>query len=343
MLKRLVIYILCCVFIYRPTYAYEFSQIEKLFDLIHTEYNGNADLKELSLKSCTALTQFDDNFRLYNSDNKAFLYEKNNLIGIFELPDNEHLDLWKQFIADILQIGIRRSGKISQNPQALEDEVLKRMTTGLDTVSRIENTDSDTHQFQYSVKDNVLYVHTPSFYEGFSDYLKKTIVSHPNIIGIILDFRNNRGGDFNEAIKTADLFLDDTLITFSEIQNQPKRYYTASAGDVLSGKPIIILTNEFTASSAEIVTAALNEQSRATIIGTTTFGKDSIQKLYKLDGKTLFLTYGNFYTPSGKRLSESGISPQICTGINNSCKISDKTSPYRDISLALDLIKKNLS
>lgn len=343
MLKRLILLIVSCFLYSASAYAYEFSQVEKLYDLLNTEYHGAADLKELSLKSCTALTQFDENFKLYHSDTKAFLYEKNNLIGVFELPDNKHLTLWKQFMADVLQTGINRSDKISENPQALENEVLNRITDRLDKVSRIEKIDSTSHQFQYSFADNVLYINASTFYAGFSDYLKKLITSHPSITGVIMDFRNNRGGDFNEAIKTADLFLDNTLITFSETQNQPKRYYTATAGDILSGKPIVILTNEFTASSAEIVTAALNEQSRATVIGTNTFGKDSIQRLHKLGEQTLFLTYGNFYTPSGKRISESGISPQICTGVNHSCKISDKTSPHKDIQLALDLIKKNLS
>ncbi len=344
MLKRLALVIFSCFLCSLPARAYEFSQIEKLFDLLHTEYKGTADWKELSLKSCAALSQFDKNFKLYNSDTKAFLYEKNNLIGVFELPsNNEHFALWKQFISDILQTGMKRSHKILQNLQALENEVLKRMTAGLDYASRIEDTDLTKHQFQYSLSDDILYVQASSFYAGFSDYLKKIITSHPNLVGIVLDFRNNLGGDFSEAIKTADLFLDNTLITFSETSNQPQKYYTASVGDILTGRPIIILTNELTASSAEIVTAALNEQSRATIIGTNTFGKDSIQRLYKLGEKTLFLTYGTFYTPSGKRIGESGISPQICTGINHSCEISDKTSPYKDIRLAFDLIKKNLS
>lgn len=343
MLKYFILLIFSSLLFSAPAYAYEFVKIEKLFDLLHTEYKGEANLKDISLESCTALTQFDENFKVYNSDSKAFLYEKNNLIGTFELPMNEHHILWKQVISDILKTGLHRSNKISENPQALEEEVLKRIVTKLDHISRIEPASSSEHQFQYSLTDDVLYVKASAFYLGFSDYLRKTIISHPNIKGIVLDLRNNRGGSFNEAIKTADLFLDNTLITFSETQNQPRRYYTATAGDILEGKPIAILTNEFTASSAEIVTAALEEQSRATIIGTNTFGKDSIQRLHQLGEKTLFLTYGNFYTPSGKRISESGIIPEICTGINHSCKVSDKSSPYKDILLAFDLIKKNLS
>lgn len=343
MLKNFAIFIFSCFLCVANASAYEFAQIEKMFDLLQTEYHGSANLKELSLNSWTALTKFDSDFRVYNSDSKAFLYEKNNLIGTFDLPTQENPHLWKQVLSDIIKIGAERSVKISQNPKALENEILNRITQRLDRISHLENSPTAKYQLQYSVYENVLYIKADTFYAGISSYIKKIILSHSEIHGIILDMRNNRGGDFNEAIKTAGLFLDNGLITYSETRNHPNRYYTADKGDILNGKPIAVLTNELTASAAEIVTAALGEQSRAVIIGTKTFGKDSIQRLHKLGQNTLFLTYGTFYTPSGNRIRESGISPQICTGIDNSCKISDKSNLNKDIRIAVDIIKKNLS
>lgn len=342
MIRKLSLFIFSWLISSVSARAYEFKQVETLFDLIQTEYKGIANLKEISLNSCAVLTQFDNTFRLYNSDSKAFLYENNNLIGVFNLPEEKQYSLWKQFTADILQTSVSRSAKISNNPKALENEVIKTITNSLDGISRIEKDTTTQHQFKYVNVDGILYIKSTVFYAGFSDYLKKVILSHPDIRGIILDLRNNRGGNFDEAIRTADLFLDRTLITFSETQNHPKRYYTSTDGDIVKDKPVAVLVNELTASAAEIVTAALLEQSRAVVIGTKTFGKDSIQKIHQIGQKTLFLTHGNFYTPSGIRFGESGITPQICTGINNSCQISDKENPDKDIFIALDLIKKTL-
>ncbi len=343
MLRSFAILIFSCFLGVANADAYEFARIDKLFDLLQKEYNGNANLKELSLNSWAALTKFDSDFRVYSSDSKAFLYEKNNLIGTFDLPNKDNLHLWKQVLSGILKTGAERSVKIAENASALENEILIRIIQKLDKISRLEHTDSAKHELQYSVYDNILYIKADAFYTGVSGYIKKIVLSHSDIRGIILDMRNNRGGDFNEAVKTAGLFLDSGLITSSETKNRPVRYYTADKGDILNGKPIAVITNEYTASAAEIVTAALGEQSRAVVIGTKTFGKGSIQRLHKLENDTLFLTYGTFYTPSGNRINESGILPQICTGIEGSCKTSDKSSPGKDIQLAVDIIKKNLS
>lgn len=102
-----------------------------------------------------------------------------------------------------------------------------------------------------------------------------------------------------------------------------------------------MLTGRITASAAELVAAALSEQSRATLIGTRTYGKNSIQSTYRIKDRILFLTSGHFYTPSGKSLEKDGLTPQICTGINNSCISPDSTNSAKDIQIAINLIKKN--
>lgn len=103
-----------------------------------------------------------------------------------------------------------------------------------------------------------------------------------------------------------------------------------------------MLTGRITASAAELVAAALSEQSRATLIGTRTYGKNSIQSTYRIKDRILFLTSGHFYTPSGKSLEKDGLTPQICTGINNSCISPDSTNSAKDIQIAINLIKKEL-
>lgn len=341
---RSVIILVLCYFLYVvPVKAYEFKEINTLWNILFSDYTGELNLKNISLHGGQALTEIDESIRLYNSDSKAFLYEKNNLIATFELPNNNNnFTLWQQLLEDILTTGVAHSAKLSENYQILEDKVIIKITESLDQYSRVEtNTDTFNKKMTYKFINGVLYVHPAIFYNGVSDYLKKIISSQPNIDGVILDLRDNRGGDFNEALKTADLFLDNSLITYRKGKNLANRYYISNAGDILEGKPIIILTNEKTASSAEIVTAALGEQSRAILVGTKTYGKNTTQITYQNNQQKIFITNGVFYTPSGKQINHSGISPKICTGLNNSCIYSDKNQPNKDIYMAIRLIKEN--
>lgn len=343
MLKSVVILVLSCFLYAMPAQAYEFTEINTLWDILFSNYaGGKLNLKNISLNSGKAVTEIDESFKLYNSDSKIFLYKQNNLVATFKFPDNNNSSDWKKLLADILTAGMENSVALSNNPQILENKVIIKITENLDRYSRIEKDITvEKRKMTYKFINNVLYVHSGLFYNGFSDYLKKIISSHPALDGIILDLRNNKGGDFNEAIRTADLFLDNSLIAYRESKNLPNRYYIAESGDILNGKPVVILTNENTASSAEMVTAALNEQSRATLIGTKTYGKNSTQLTYQQNKQRIFITNGAFYTPSGKQINQSGISPKICTGLNNSCTNSDKKQSDKDIYMAIRLIKEN--
>ena len=324
-------------------YAYDFKQINRLFDIIAQEYAEKINLKQLSLKSGEALTRVDDKIKLYHSDSKAFLYHKNQLISTFELPKNGSVRSWKKTICDILAAGLKCSEQLAQNPNELESETLKVIVENLDDYSRIAQTSKSFSIPDYQIKDNILYVKLSSFDKGQAELLKIVISYYPSIDGLILDLRDNHGGNFNEALRTADLFLDNNIIAYSTDRHKARRYYTSSKGDILQGKPIVILTDEYTASAAEVVAAALAEQSRATLIGTKTYGKGSIQHLHKFNQGTVFLTSGYFFSPAGNKINKNGIMPQICTGIQNNCFKSDKDNPQKTLMTAIRFIKKHLS
>lgn len=322
--------------------AYEFAKVNDFLDMLMTEYSGNLDLMMISLKGGEALTKFDKSLRLYHSDSKAFLYKQNNLVSIFDLPPDENPDLWRSVLKDILETGTEYSAELTNKTDDLEDEVVDIISHNLGEYSRIERSSSQKRPFLFDIKKNILYVSFGTFYSGFTAKLEKTILENPHIDGLILDLRENTGGNFNEALKTADLFLDNLLITYSLTSNNDKKFFISQSGDILQGKPIAVLTNEHTASAAEIVVAALGEQNRAIHIGTKTFGKGSIQKIRRFYEKTLYLADGHFYSPSGKEINNQGIIPQICTGINGSCQYSDKGDLTKDILMAIHKIKKNL-
>lgn len=323
--------------------AYEFKHINHLFSILSADYAGTLDIKKLSLSSVSILNKFDRNLKLYYSDSKAFLYYKGQLTATFDLPKNNDLMQWQHTLDDILSACLLQSPKISNRKQALENELLQEITKNLDLYSRIEKPSSSLSTLDYTIKDNILYIKFIRFDKKNAENLKSIISQNQNVLGLILDLRGNHGGNFSEAIKTADLFLDNTLIVYSSEKNHPNRYYTSSEGDVLNGKPIVVLTDEYTASAAEIVAAALSEQSRATLVGTKTYGKGSIQQIHTLDNQVLYLTSGYFFSPSGRPIHQKGILPQVCTGKNNSCQFSDKTNPQKDILTAVNLIKQSLS
>lgn len=337
--------ILFLIILGRPfsAFAYEFNKIDTFFNILEQDYSGNADLKKLLIKGFSGLTKYDNELRLYASDSKAFLYKKQNLIATFDFPLIDNPKQWKCLLDDIYTTAAKYSPNLRKNVSKFENDTLEIMAHNLDKYSRLGVSARPSTVLTTNTQNNILYVSFQNFYDGFTDDLRKLISNNPTIEGMILDLRENRGGSFNEALKTADLFLDEALITYRiEKDTQRQKFYTAEKGDILANKPIVILTNEHTASAAEIVAAALSEQSRATLIGTKTYGKGSIQKIYDFAQEKLYVTHGYFYSPSGKNINETGILPKICTGINHGCHFSDKTNPQKDILTAINFIKKNL-
>lgn len=131
--------------------------------------------------------------------------------------------------------------------------------------------------------------------------------------GYIIDLRNNPGGFLDQAVKVSDFFLEQGEIVSmrGRVASENARW-DATAGDLTNGKPIIVLVNAGTASASEIVTGALQDHRRATIIGEKTFGKGVVQSLIQLDvDKVLRLTTARYYTPAGTSIQAKGIEPDI--------------------------------
>jgi carboxyl-terminal processing protease len=156
-----------------------------------------------------------------------------------------------------------------------------------------------------------------SFQERTADDLKKVLsdikAKNGVLEGIILDLRNNPGGLLNQAVAVADVFLKSGVIvtTRGRTRNMETKSVAKDDGDEPMC-PIVALVNEGTASAAEIVSGALQDNGRALILGTQTFGKGSVQTVIPLeDGSALKLTTAKYYTPSGRSIQAEGIKPDI--------------------------------
>ena len=131
--------------------------------------------------------------------------------------------------------------------------------------------------------------------------------------GLILDLRDNPGGLLNQAIKVSDLFIEKgTILSIKGRKEKNTQNYKATTNKVKRNYPIVLLINGGSASASEIVAGALQDQKRALILGTSSFGKGSVQSVEKLrDGYGLKLTIARYYTPSGRSIQAKGIQPDI--------------------------------
>jgi len=166
-------------------------------------------------------------------------------------------------------------------------------------------------------EDRIGYIRIASFQENAAIDLKKALkdLHGPNhsLKGLVLDMRNNPGGLLNQAVEISDVFLKSGVIvsTRGKVRNQEHKFTARNDGDEPTC-PVLILVNEGTASAAEIVAGALQDNGRAIVVGTQTFGKGSVQTVIPLDdGSALKLTTAKYYTPNGRSIQAEGITPDI--------------------------------
>jgi carboxyl-terminal processing protease len=168
-------------------------------------------------------------------------------------------------------------------------------------------------------EDNVGYIRVSSFSEQTFDGVKNAIaklnqdIGADKVQGWIIDLRNNPGGLLDQSIAISDAFLDQgEIVSTRGRRNDEMQRYNAHVGDLANGKPVIVLINGGSASASEIVAGALQDHRRATIIGTRSFGKGSVQTIVPLgaDG-ALRLTTARYVTPSGTSIQAKGIEPDI--------------------------------
>jgi carboxyl-terminal processing protease len=162
------------------------------------------------------------------------------------------------------------------------------------------------------------YIRLDSFDENADPHIRKAVTelnkqAHGNIHGYILDMRNNPGGLLDQAVAVSDDFLNTgEIVSTHGRHDQDDQVWYAQSGDIVNGAPVVVLTNEGTASAAEIVTAALQQNRRALVLGETTFGKGSVQTIVPIPNNgALRLTTALYYTPSGKSIQDYGVSPDI--------------------------------
>jgi carboxyl-terminal processing protease len=164
------------------------------------------------------------------------------------------------------------------------------------------------------VEDGIAVIQVDAFTKGKSQEIANKVkaVQKSGAKKLILDLRNSAQGDEAEGIATANLFLNHGTITYLQGQKYPREAFNADPSKAITNLPVVVLVNKGTAGPAEIVAAAVLENARGDVVGDKTFGDGSIQKTMELpDGSALILSVAKYYTPTGKAIQDTAITPNV--------------------------------
>ena len=191
------------------------------------------------------------------------------------------------------------------------------------------------------IEDTVGYIRLTSFNENSADQIKekiKELRQNKKIEKYIFDLRNNPGGLLSQAIKISDFFLNNgEIVSTKSRKKKENRKWFAHKGDIIDGETLIVLINYGSASAAEIVAGALKDHKRAILIGEKSFGKGSVQSIIPLNNRgAIKLTISKYYLPSGKSISEVGITPDIeIAESSEDFRMNTKTDNQLDFAIKL--------
>ena len=238
---------------------------------------------------------------------------------------SEAVDLMRGPVGSSIVLTVRRIGK----KKAIKFEIVRE-------IIQIKSVKAEL------LKNNIGYLRLTSFNENSGKQIKEQIrkfEKNENINSYILDLRNNPGGLLSQAIRISDFFLDNgEIVSTKSRKASENRKWFAKKGDLIGGKTLIVLINYGSASASEIVAGALKDHKRAIILGENSYGKGSVQSIIPLKNKgAIRLTVAKYYLPSGKSISEVGVSPDI--EINeDSIEFRIKTDTDNQLKYALRLL-----
>ncbi|MFL2894951.1 MAG: S41 family peptidase [Candidatus Pelagibacter sp.] len=222
---------------------------------------------------------------------------------------SEAVDLMRGPVGSKIELTVRRRGEKTALTFNIVREIIQVQSVKTDLLEK-----------------NIGYIRLTSFNENSGDQIKKKLKElekNNKVKAYILDLRNNPGGLLSQAIRITDFFLDNgEIVSTKGRKASENRKWFAKKGDILNSKTLVVLINYGSASASEIVAGALKDHKRAILLGENSYGKGSVQSIIPLknDG-AIRLTVAKYYLPSGKSISEVGVSPDI--------EVSEESDDFR--------------
>ena len=349
-------------------YAVDNTQLlEAALRTVHDEFLAPVSYDIYSSWAVQGLNQYDKNLQIVDDESRITLYYNSQVFRSYLKPQgkkSENPKAWARFMLKVLDA-------VKQKDFEAPDKMLQFATQNLDPYSKYisvlapEKKQDLRPVSDFGVNlttDDILYIKltditkfTPHNFEAaFAQYANQAKA-------LIIDLRGCHGGALQGAIDVADLFLPNGIITSTQGRKDDSVVFYEAHPDVLfAGKPIVVLVDGETASSAEILAAALQEQGAALIMGTGTLGKGSVQNVVNLpDNNKMILTNAYAFTPAGNPIHQNGVKPDVCLyRVKDNAKfddvlnqntnvekcLSEKRDDRRiDYALATELIKARLN
>ncbi len=343
--------------------ADELSLVTTFYTTISEKHAEPVSAEYLTVNGLQGLSAIDDNLLFADGKEMVYLYYKRQQADLWHKPKNpDDINAWAKMTLEVMAAAVKYSPKAAERDFELIEKVMATAAESLDDNSHYYSELNDTdHEKPKTLKlfarrmiDNILYIRIGSFNDKTKQNVLTALNEHTAAKGIILDLRGNRGGLLTAAIDVAGIFIDGGIIASVKGRDSSAvKYYNADE-DSGFNLPVVILIDGNTASSAEVVAAALNEQIQARLVGTNSFGKGSIQEMYSFEnGGKLALTTAHFYTPSGQKIDKIGLIPDYCTFnaddnapidrasafTNLRCERESRERKEADIALAVSVLK----
>ena len=179
----------------------------------------------------------------------------------------------------------------------------------------VRATPEDNAVKEVATNNGVLVLKVAAFQEKTVEQIKNSIDRYQKnntLTAVLFDLRDNPGGLLSAAVEVADLFLKEGLIVYTQGRGEPEQRYQALPSTPYAQLPVGVLVNHYSASAAEVLAGAFQDHKRAVVIGESSYGKGSVQKLWPIaDGHAIKLTVARYYTPSGRLIEGKGITPDI--------------------------------
>ena len=238
---------------------------------------------------------------------------------------SEAVDLMRGPVGSSIELTVRRRGE----KKALTFNITRE-------IIEVQSVKSDL------LDNNIGYIRLTSFNDNSGEQIEdkiKELNKNDNLNAYILDLRNNPGGLLSQAIKISDFFLDNgEIVSTKSRKASENRKWFAKKGDITDGKTLVVLINYGSASASEIVAGALKDHKRAIILGERSYGKGSVQSIIPLKNRgAIRLTVAKYYLPSGKSISEVGVTPDIEV-VEDSDEFRIKTESDNQLSYAIKLL-----
>ncbi len=307
--------------------ASDLEVVQAALQAVQDDFLEKVGLGDYSVWALGSLGDYDPKLRVVDDESRVSIYYDSKLYRSFSKPSGQKAfqpKQWAKYILKVKQAVEDVSPRVKQKDFELVDAMLKKATAQLDEHSAFLSAkfpDKDenvrlTRDFDVRMLDSsVLYMSVRSITKFTPNNIKAALQAYQKQLqALLIDLRGCSGGSLKAAIDVANIFLDEGIITSTMGRDYDSvMVYKARGEQFIKGAPIVVLVDENTASSAEILAAALKEQGLAVLMGTNTFGKGTVQNVINLpEDNKMLLTNAYAYTPAGDKIDGKGIKPDIC-------------------------------